>query len=83
MFKRVVLEKRHNRLGKEEKLLERQAEMRGIPVVTTYEKTVARGHFILNRLTSWRVVLGSCTTPCVTSVSALNTTTRTRKPLNT
>lgn len=46
MFKRVVLEKRHNRLGKEEQLLARQAEVRGIPVVTTYEKTVARGHFI-------------------------------------
>lgn len=46
MFKRVVLEKRHNRLGKEEQILANVAKIAKIPVVTTYEKTVARNHFI-------------------------------------
>lgn len=45
MFKRLVIEKRHSRLGNEEKLLALHAMELDIPVVTTVEKTVARGHF--------------------------------------
>lgn len=45
MFKRLVLEKRHGRLGEEEILLAEHAKVLGIPIVYTYEKFVARRHF--------------------------------------
>lgn len=45
MFKRLVIEKRNSRLGNEERLLALHAMELDIPVVTTFEKTVARGHF--------------------------------------
>lgn len=42
---RLVLEKRHSRLGTEEQLLAKEANLRGIPIEYTYEKHVARGFF--------------------------------------
>lgn len=45
MFKRLVIEKRNGRIAAEETLLSQHAATLGIPVVTAYEKHVARGHF--------------------------------------
>jgi hypothetical protein len=45
VFKRLVIERRNNRFGNEEKLLALHALNNDIPVVPAYEKTVARGHF--------------------------------------
>lgn len=45
----LVVERRHNRFGKEEQLLIDVAEKKGIPVISVVEKTVARDQFAFHK----------------------------------